>query len=387
MNTGVQRVVREIYASLVAITPVTPILWDPGLASYCTLSCREIGYLKAPFKRNDDGDAEPGRRANPVPVWSKFMRRMMHRRHRLDLAARLTAADALFVPEIFQDNRLGWLEALAEGKMARLVGVCHDLIAVRQPEITPPARQAGFGRYLEVLGRFDHVVCVSKETLAGLESYWGERNGSNSAVSVAGWPVNHAGAARPAGSARPDGVPTVLCVATFEPRKNHLALLAAAESLWARGCNFELVLIGRTTAHWGARVLAALEPLQASGRPVRWLRHVDDRTLNAAYAGCAFTVFPSLAEGFGLPILESLWHGRPCVCGHNGAIGEAAAAGGCLLVNQSDPAALAAAMERLLADPELYARLQSQARHRVFDDWEGYATRLLPLLGAQTAET
>ncbi len=67
-------------------------------------------------------DAEPGRRANPVPVWSKFVRRIVHRRNRLDLPARLTAADTLFVPEIFQDNRVGWLENLASRTAARRVG-------------------------------------------------------------------------------------------------------------------------------------------------------------------------------------------------------------------------------------------------------------------------
>jgi glycosyltransferase involved in cell wall biosynthesis len=395
MNTGVQRVVREIFRSLAAITPVTPVLWDTGLASYCALSPRERNFLTAPFGRSAGrsvplggptraaavpGDAEPGRRANRVPIWSKFARRIVHRWHRLDLAGAPAAADTLFVPEIFQDNRLEWLEARAAGKTLRLVGVCHDAIAWRRPDITPPARQAGFGRYLDVLGRFDHVICVSKEVLGDLEMYWQEQGSSHAPVTFAGWPVNHAGAQRPSGAPPAGGAPSILCVATLEPRKNHLVLLAAADLLWAQGRRFELVLIGRTTAQWGRHVLTKLQALQAAGRPVRWLRHVDDRTLHAAYADCVFTVFPSLLEGFGLPILESLWHGRPCVCGRNGAIGEVAADGGCLLADQSNADALADAMEWLLADPELYGRLCAQARHRLFDDWERYAARLLPLL-------
>jgi len=48
-----------------------------------------------------------------------------------------------------------------------------------------------------------------------------------------------------------------------------------------------------------------------------------------------FTVYPSLMEGFGIPILESLWHGKPCVCGGNGALGEVARGGGCLIVDQT----------------------------------------------------
>jgi glycosyltransferase involved in cell wall biosynthesis len=391
MNTGVQRVVREIFRSLAAITRVKPVLWDPGLASYCALSPRENGFLRAPFGRaarpgaparqRVTGDAEPGRRANPVPVWSKLARTMVHRWHRLDLAAAASAADTLFVPEIFQDNRLDWLEARARTGAWRLVGVCHDAIAWRRPDITPPARQAGFGRYLDVLLKFGHVVCVSQEVRADLEAYRQERGDPGRAeLSAEGWPVNHAGAPRPVAAPPSAGTPSVLCVATLEPRKNHLRLLEAAEILWRRGRRFELVLIGRTTAHWGERVLTEVAALQAAGRPARWLRHVDDHTLNAAYAACRFTVFPSLIEGFGLPVLESLWHGRPCVCGRDGALGEAAAGGGCLLVDQTDATALADGVEQLLADAGMYERLQVEAQNRRFDTWEDYAAGLLPVL-------
>ena len=201
-------------------------------------------------------------------------------------------------------------------------------------------------------------------------------------VSIFLWPVNHDGVARalvppPAVGA---GRRSVLCVATFEPRKNHLGLLAAAEMAWARGADFELTLIGRTTAQWGQKVVAALEALQAAGRPVRWLRHVDDATLRRAYETCAFTVFPSLAEGYGIPIVESLWYGRPCVCGVNGAIGEAAAGGGCLAVDQTTPATLATALETLLADQALYRRLCDEAARRTFGTWEELAGQLLPIL-------
>jgi glycosyltransferase involved in cell wall biosynthesis len=389
MNTGVQRVVREIFRSLAAIAPVQPVLWDPGLASYCTLSAREHRFLVAPFKslpRPDGpatpvaGDAEPGRRANPVPLWSKFARSLVHRWHRLDLVAAAGAGHTLFVPEIFQDNRLDWLEARAQEGAWRLVGICHDAIAWRRPDITPPARQAGFGRYLDVLLGFHRVVCVSKEVLVDLETYRQERGGGRAELSFENWPVDHAGAPRPSSAPPLAEMPSILCVATFEPRKNHLLLLAAAEILWRQERYFELVLIGRTTAHWGDRVLTEMAALQAAGRPVRWLRHVDDHTLNAAYAACRFTVFPSLIEGFGLPILESLWHGRPCICGRNGALGEVAADGGCLLVDQTNAAALADGMEWLLCDVELYARLQAEAQKRYFDNWERHAARILTLL-------
>ncbi len=415
MNTGVQRVVRELFRALSAITPVTPLVWDPALAAYCTLSRRERGFLERPFAGSSrPGDAEPGRRANPVPLWSKLARSFIHRGNRIDLFGKLTAADCLFVPEIFQDNRAAWLAGLPAGTAARRVGVCHDALpwrrpglmpatapsapvaprrvgmfydalTQRRPEITPPKRQAGFAEYLNVLGGFDHIVTISRESADDLRACWRERGRVDEAmppVTVFEWPVNHDGAARrnvppPAWGT---GRPAVLCVGTFEPRKNHLLLLEAAERLWQTGVEFELVLVGRTTAHWGKQVEETVERLRAAGRPVRWLRHVDDGTLRRTYEGCAFTVFPSLAEGLGLPILESLWYGRPCVCGENGALGEVAAGGGCLKVDQADAAALAAGMERLLKDRAVYERLGGEAERRKFGSWEGLAAELLPVL-------
>lgn len=385
MNTGVQRVVRGLYRSLSTLGDVTPVLWDPALTAYCTLSRREKGFLEMPFaKRVGDriGDAEPGRRANPVPVWSKFARTVVHRWNRLDLPARLTGADTLFVPEIFQDNRVVWLAALGARTSARRVGVCHDAIAWRRPDITPPARQAGFAEYLDTLGTFEQVVAVSQATADDLAGFWRERGRTTlPPISVHPWPVNHGGVVRPlTPPPAPTGRRSVLCVGTFEPRKNHLVLLDAAEMAWQRGGDFALVLIGRTLAGWGGRVSEKIEQLRTAGRAVRWLRHVDDETLRRAYEECAFTVFPSLVEGYGLPILESLWHGRPCVCGVNGALGELIAGGGCLSVDQTDSAALAAALEDLLADQTLYRRLCEETVARSFPTWEVLAAALLPAL-------
>ena len=380
LNTGVQRVVRELSRALAALTPVTPLVWDPALLAYCTLSRRERGFLENPFpSRRASGDSEPGRRANPIPLWSKLARRLSHRRNRLDLPAILTAADTLFVPEIFQDNRVDWLANLCARTPARRVGLCHDAIAWTHPDITPPARQGGFAAYLATLNRFDHVVAISQETASALRGFWQEHRQNAPPVSVHPWPVNHAGTTRQVPPPPTTNPPAILCVGTFEPRKNHLVLLAACEELWRRGLCFELVLIGRTTAQWGARVLSVLESLQKAGHPLRWLRHVDDQTLRRAYEECAFTVFPSLIEGFGLPILESLWYGRPCVCGTNGALGEVAAGGGCIPVDQTDPASLAAAMERLLTDPAFYQQSCDATAQRPFGTWEQLAKNLLPL--------
>lgn len=371
VNTGVQRAVRGIFRSLSqAGAPVTPLAWDPGLAAYCALSERERGFLEAPFRLLGRPEAVPGRHANPAGVFSKLARALRRRRSRVALDAGCT----LFVPEIFQDNRAAFFGTFP----GRKVAVCHDLIAWRRPEITPVANQQGVREYLAALGQMTAVIAVSEETRAELLAFWREAGQDPAPVTVLGWPVDHSGEARPRTPA--PMAARVLCVGTFEPRKNHLALLEAARQLWERGAVFELTLIGRTTPVHGPLVVKAIETLAAANHPVRWLRHVDDRTLQEAYEGALFTVFPSLAEGFGLPVIESLWHGRPCLCGANGALGEISAGGGCLSVDQTQPAALAAAMERLLNDPPLRARLAEEARARPFATWDAYAPAVLSVL-------
>ncbi len=396
MNTGVQRVVRGLHRTLAqALGPggVTPVLWEPRLRDYCALSARERGFLEAPFAGRAGRRAleEPGRAANPVPGWSKFWRQVVHRRNRRRLVTRLTATDTLFVPEIFQDSRIAWLRELRLHSPARRVAVFHDAIAWKRPEITPAARYAGFADYMLALAECFHgVVAVSEEAAADLRFFWkGHAPEAPPEIRVAGWPGEKA-AAVATGAAevtvRAIAAPSVVCVGTFEPRKNHLTLLAAAELAWRAGAKFSLVLIGRTTPAHGRQVEAEVERLRAAGRSVHWLRHVHDAALLAAYRAALFTVFPSLVEGYGLPIVESLTHGRPVVCGGNGAIGELATGGGCLIVNQTDPQALADGICQLLTDADLHARLVAEAGARKFPTWEEYVADCLPFLCPTPAE-
>jgi len=75
--------------------------------------------------------------------------------------------------------------------------------------------------------------------------------------------------------------------------------------------------------------------------------------------------------------MESLWHGKPCICGGTGALGEVAQGGGCLIVDQTSDSAIAAGIEKLLNDQETYQRLCREARARTFRSWSDYTDRLL----------
>jgi len=374
MTTGVQRVVRGMYRALSARIEVTPLLWSDVWQTYCRLGERHHEYLTAPFRNYRTATDRPEAVAAPS-LWAEASRHWSHRSRRVRLDDISTPDDVLLVPEIFQDRRTKKLSAVKQWFRGHRIAVFHDSVPLRLPEVTKEAERRTFPRYVRALAGFDRVICPSREAESDLRFYWKEFGVEGGQTSVQIWPIDFGQQRQIVASSRE--ARRALCVASFHRRKGHSPLLQAAERLWSEGLQFELVLIGRTTAHWGLTVTAEIDRLARRGRPVRWHRHVDDDSLHRAYRECLFTVYPSVREGFGLPILESLWHGRPCVCGHNGALGEVAKGGGCWLVNQQDPSSLADGMRQLLTDEQTYSRLCEEARRRTFRSWENYADVLL----------
>ncbi len=168
-------------------------------------------------------------------------------------------------------------------------------------------------------------------------------------------------------------LPLVLVVGVHDPRKNHLVVLEAAERLWRDGHVFELLFIGGGgwTAHefdWH------LQQLAGEGRSVSARRRASETELWAAYTLARFSVYPSLLEGFGLPIAESLALGTPVITSGYGSMAELAEGGGAVLVDPRDVSALTAQMRRLLTDDQLLETLRAEARERDFGSWESYAS-------------
>lgn len=380
IQTGVQRMVRGLWRSLSEQRPVIPLIWSPKLQSYCRLSRRETILLRDPFRASVRSEAHPEKLSSRLPG-VRWWRHLIHWRNRLAVDQVLSGGDILLVPEIFQDNRSKWFftqtKSFQERKV-RCVAVFHDAITWTHPELTPPNRQKGFTDYMRSLSGFDAVICVSEQSRADLERFWHPQRNKKIRTAVLPWPVDFEGK-------RPDfpkenSSPVILTVGTLEPRKNHLRLLEACERLWDGGMNFRLVLIGRAINGCQPDIPCRIRELQKAGSPVEWLRHVDDQTLQRTYEEACFTIYPSLVEGFGLPVLESLWFRRPCICSGTGAIGEVARAGGCLTIDPSNSVELKQAIHRLLTDGQLHTRLCDEISKRRFRSWDEYMKDLGQLL-------
>ena len=364
-QTGIQRVCRSLHAALAAQEPVGAVCHDPHLGAWRTLNESETRRLRP-------GQAAGGSRGAHWP-WPQ--RLASHARRLLGSTTELPPAGSLVCPELFS-ARVG---AHLPGLFARVTGVrlaiFHDAIGLKLPELTPPATVARLPAYLAELLRFDGVAAVSEDSAASLRDYWLWLGVTDTPpVQAIPWGLD----ACPVNEDQIDAaqIPRVLCVGTIEGRKNHLALLQACEALWQEGVRFELQLIGLGRPDTAAPALALIDSLKQAGRPLLYHGPASEAVLQTAYRRCSFTVYPSLAEGFGLPVLESLQHGKPCVCSAHGALGESAPGGGCVLLPATDAASLSAALRRLLQDPAGLATLATAARSRRFKSWPEYAQEL-----------
>ncbi|WP_028046875.1 glycosyltransferase family 1 protein [Cellulomonas sp. URHE0023] len=208
------------------------------------------------------------------------------------------------------------------GRRAPLVVTVHDLAFLRSPEHFTSRGNAFFRRALEIVrGEAARVVVPSSATLrdcadAGIGSDrvrvvpHGVRILSADASDVAQWRADH-GVHRP----------YVLWCGTLEPRKNLHGLVAAYALAVDAGLELDLVLVG--PAGWGGAAQAVQEAMR--GLPagtVHLLGHLSERDLHTAYAGAQVFAFPSLWEGFGMPVLEAMAHGVPVVTSRDSSMAE-----------------------------------------------------------------
>jgi glycosyltransferase involved in cell wall biosynthesis len=139
----------------------------------------------------------------------------------------------------------------------------------------------------------------------------------------------------------------VLAVGTLEPRKNLTRLVEAA-----RQRHVELRVVG--ARGWGN--------VELGGNGVRWLGEVSDEELARQYRGALCVAYPSLYEGFGIPVLEAMACGAPVVTSRATAMAEVAD-GAAVLVDATDPREIADGIERAVAQrDDLVARGLDRAK-------------------------
>ena len=279
---------------------------------------------------------------------------------------------AVVLPEVPAPHLCAPLAAMAEhsGNTLSLVG--YDAIPVVSADLMPPVEPERFSRYLTVVKHSTRVSAISEsaaEEFRGFVDMLGSQGLVGPDVSSSLLPVEVPPTVG-TGTARTD-VPLVLVVGSHEPRKNHLAVLHAAERLWRAGARMRLQFIGGSS--WASSAFdTRVDELRSAGRDIVVGRAVRDEDLWRAYREARFTVFPSLHEGYGLPVAESLGVGTPAITSSYGSTQEIARDGGVLLVDPRSDDDLLDAMRRLLEDDDLLGELRAAALARPARTWADY---------------
>jgi len=282
----------------------------------------------------------------------------------------------LGAPDIFHANNF----FCPELKSVRLMYTLYDLGFLEEPAWTTEANALGcFQGAFNASLRADRIIAISEFSRNHFLRTFPHYPEDRIAVVYPGSRFEtRSNPPRPArlSHLKPDSF--WLSVATLEPRKNHQRLIDAYARLSAEGGPmFPLVLAGGRG--W---LMEGVEKKLASlnvGTDVVLLGYVDDLELQWLYENCFAFVYPSLFEGFGLPVLESLSLGAAVIASETSSLPEIVGSAG-ILVNPYESEEIAAAMRRLMAEDgcrEAYRAL-GPARARLFS-WQSAASQVLDL--------
>jgi glycosyltransferase involved in cell wall biosynthesis len=230
----------------------------------------------------------------------------------------------------------GWghtnIEALSESKSRtgfRMVLVCHDLIPLLFPQFYHDHDVELFRNYMDkALAIADHIVVNSRKVETDCRAYCMRHDIvlEKFFVGPLGFDIGNVdskfAAELPAGL---HAGQFAMLVSTIEPRKGHRLLYRVWRRLVAEGVpqatGFKLVFVGRPG--WMIDdLLADIQNDAQTAAHILIIGDVDDDLLAALYQGVAFCVYPSVYEGYGLPVIESLSYGKAVITSSGGALPE-----------------------------------------------------------------
>ncbi len=374
--TGIQRVAREVGRRWDRDHDIIAIGWTPTYGALRRLSAEErhVALEGQPYANSGDEPPSPRPGRGPgeydtgdqpeTPVATLVPWRCTH------LVAELPA-------EIDRGERY---RAFVELSRCRTGLVGHDCVPITASETTSLDMAFGFTSYLAAVASVDRVAATSASSATEYEGWREMLSGSGRP----GPEIRRIGLAAEAEPSDPEALdearrllsvgslPIVLSVGSHEPRKNHEALLHAAELAWRQGVEFTLTFVGGNSWSSG-RFYRRVGELQEEGRPLQVVQGLSDHLLWAAYRVAHCTVFPSLHEGFGLPVAESLACGTPVITASYGTMAELCTHGGALLIDPRDDHAMERALVRMITEPGLRPRLAAEAATTPVRTWDDYA--------------
>ncbi len=214
--------------------------------------------------------------------------------------------------------------ALIQRRFGRVYTVVYDLIPILHPEFFPLDLVAIFSKWLaSAIALSDGLVCISKSVADELIGYIRTAGLTHPRDLKIGYfnlgadiPLTNVDEPVRSGLSnyfQRESFPVFLMVGTIEPRKGHAFVLDAFEQLWASGLDVGLCIAGRQ----GWNVKPFMERLKRHAefqRRLFWAESPSDAEVIYCYQHAKALIFASIAEGFGLPIVEAAQHGLPVLC-------------------------------------------------------------------------
>jgi len=371
--TGIQRVCREFSKQVLIPNNrafqhrYIPIVYDHGKQCWRHLSRNEKKNLLSSKPRS-------------VTLVKRVLRK---------IGSYIPKSETLYITNftegsIFLDIESSWhsklkreylLPSLKQANF-RLAKLHYDIIPLLFPETSHPNTIKVFkDHFLAHLRYSELFICISRRTLLDVEVYCEKQliPPPNLTPIELGSSI---GRQKPKRNQVDCGLKYgqyILSVSTIEPRKNYLMLLQAFNII-SQETDLNLVIVGKLG--WlSEEVTNAIENHPENGKRMHYLPNASDEQLNSLYRNAWLNVVPSLYEGFGLPVVESLARGCPTICSQGGSLPEIGA-DNVILFSEKTPDELIETVCRLDLNKAEYQRLQKRAQQYVPTSWHMTARQI-----------
>jgi len=266
------------------------------------------------------------------------------------------------------------LRASADESGWKLLAIFHDDIPLSWAGVSAKYHS----KYMLGLADYNIVLATSSYTRNALETFWYQNGLLSVKTKLTALPLAAEIPAIPRKYSQRLNLSEplrLLFVSSLEPRKNHAALFKAMAWLQAHSeLFFNLVLVGWPN---DSQVLAKLERAQVIGLPIVYEGMVGDQYLVELYANSNLSIYPSLLEGFGLPVLESCWLGTPCIASAVPALLDQIGVTGCFVLDKVDWFSIASALLALHKQQDVLDKLNKNVNKMELKTWREYASALL----------
>ena len=345
--TGIARFVARLICALARRRRL--YLFLPGLFQDVVLDARRLPDL-----------------ALGVDDWVRCLWKLPRSKHRPERAQASTGLYTVLRPETRY--------------FRREIGIFYDLTPLVIPNCHAESTRENFGAfYGQTAALCDRILAISQSTRR--DAGW--LSSARPENIVVGYPgpslCVHGHLATDPG---PRHANVILAVAALEPRKNGPFVLDWFLRSTVLPENFELWWVG-PKAWWAkAEHLRELEQKQGNRR-IRFLGMVSDKRLCELYRQATYTIYPSLYEGFGFPVLDSLLHGAPVLCSFNSSLQEFACPG-VHYFDAGDPQSLDHAWCEARRNPQ---PLDSEDSLRKRYSWDRLARQVLEMADEDSEQT